>query len=30
MKPDVDAFLQAMANELEHMISRVKNINMFL
>jgi hypothetical protein len=29
-KPDVDAFIQAMANELEHMISRVKNINMFL
>jgi GGDEF domain-containing protein len=30
MKADVDAFVQAMSNELEHMISRVKNINMFL
>jgi hypothetical protein len=30
MKPDVDAFVRAMLNELEHMVSRVKNINMFL
>jgi hypothetical protein len=29
-KPNVDTFVQAMLNELEHMISRVKNINMFL
>jgi len=30
VKVDVDAFVQAVSNELEHMISRVKNINMFL
>ena len=30
MKPDVDAFVKAVAHELEHMISRVKNLGMFL
>jgi hypothetical protein len=30
MNPDVETFVQAMSKELEHMISRVKNINMFL
>jgi len=30
MKPDVDAFVKAATTELEHMISRVKNLGMFL
>jgi hypothetical protein len=30
MKPDVDAFVKAATSELEHMISRVKNLGMFL
>jgi hypothetical protein len=30
MKPDVEAFVKAATTELEHMISRVKNLGMFL
>jgi GGDEF domain-containing protein/molybdenum-dependent DNA-binding transcriptional regulator ModE len=30
MKPDVDAFVKAATRELEHMISRVRNLDMFL
>jgi hypothetical protein len=30
MKPDVDAFVKAAITELERMISRVKNLGMFL
>jgi GGDEF domain-containing protein len=30
MKPDVEAFVRAATTELEHMISRVKNLGMFL
>jgi hypothetical protein len=30
MKPDVNAFVKAAVHELEHMISRVKNLGVFL